>query len=71
MDGYAATREIRRLENELQRPPVPIIALTAYAYEEDVRKSLAAGCDFHLSKPVRRAALIGCLDKFLRGGTQV
>ena len=66
MDGYSATREIRRLEQMHQRDPVPVIALTAYAYEEDVRKSLDAGCTHHLAKPIKKQALLSCIDRFAR-----
>ncbi len=58
MDGYAATRAIRQWERGQDRPPTPIMALTAYARPEDARKSLDAGCTTHLAKPVRKLHLI-------------
>jgi two-component system sensor histidine kinase/response regulator len=58
MDGYTATREIRRREREEGRKPTPIVALTAYALKEDILKCLEAGCDDHLSKPIKKAVLI-------------
>ena len=57
MDGLSATRTIRRWELEKQRSPTPIVALTASALNEDVSRSLAAGCNLHLSKPLQKAAL--------------
>ncbi|MBF0097314.1 MAG: response regulator [Magnetococcales bacterium] len=57
MDGYTATRAIRTWEQEQQRPPVPILALTAYALHGDSANSLAAGCNGHLTKPIRKACL--------------
>ena len=64
MDGYAATREIRRLESEDQRPRIPIIALTAHALREDEEKSYAAGCDGHLTKPIKKQKLLAFLDLY-------
>ena len=61
MDGYEATREIRRWEQSAGRPAVPIIALTAYALKEDEQKSLDAGCDGHLTKPIKKANLLSAL----------
>jgi CheY-like chemotaxis protein len=57
MDGYTAVRTIRAWERAQGTPRVPIIALTASALEESVHRSLDAGCDAHVSKPVRRATL--------------
>jgi PAS domain S-box-containing protein len=61
MDGLDATRAIRQWEIEHGRAPAAIVALTAYALEEDARRSLAAGCNLHLSKPLRKRALIECI----------
>ena len=58
MDGYTATREIRRWEKDNGREPVPIIALTAYALEEEVQKALDAGCSAHIAKPVKKNTLL-------------
>ena len=52
LDGYAATTRIREWETAHGARRVPIIALTADAYEEDKQRSLASGMDDFLSKPV-------------------
>jgi CheY-like chemotaxis protein len=57
-DGLAATRTIRRWESEHGRAPVPIIALTASAFDEDIEQSLKAGCNAHISKPVKKQVLV-------------
>ncbi|OSM00011.1 PocR ligand-binding domain-containing protein [Magnetofaba australis] len=58
MDGLTAVQEIRRMERDRNRAPTPIVALTAHAMQEDERKSLAAGCDFHMTKPVKKNLLL-------------
>jgi len=57
MDGYTAVRAIRAWERARGTARMPIIALTASALEESVYRSLAAGCDVHVAKPVRKATL--------------
>lgn len=57
-DGLAATRAIRKWEGENGRTPVPIIALTASALDEDVQQSLLAGCNAHISKPVKKRVIV-------------
>jgi DNA-binding NarL/FixJ family response regulator len=54
----AATRAIRQWEISNGLPPTPIIALTASALEDDVKRSLDAGCDQHVSKPVKKGILL-------------
>jgi CheY-like chemotaxis protein len=63
MDGYRATAMIRQWEREYHRIPVRIIVLTANAFTEDVQKSLAAGCDSHLTKPIKKATLLAAIDE--------
>ncbi|MBM4056085.1 MAG: response regulator [Planctomycetes bacterium] len=58
MDGYEATRRIRAWEKEQGRMAVPIVALTAHALKEYTDMSLEAGCDGHITKPIRKAKLI-------------
>ena len=65
MNGYEATRAIRSGENPLGKT-IPIIAMTANAFAEDVQKSIDAGMDSHLSKPVDMAQLERTLCKFRR-----
>jgi PAS domain S-box-containing protein len=64
MDGYAATRAIRQWEQEKGRMAVPILALTAHTRQEDTTRSLAAGCTGHLTKPIRKTALLATLSQY-------
>ncbi len=65
MDGYEATREIRRLEKINKRRTVPIIALTAHSLTEEMEKSLHAGCNRHITKPIRKARLMELLQELI------
>ena len=65
MDGYAATRAIRAFERQAGRPRTPVIALTANAVKEDMDRSLEAGCDDHLTKPIKKQTLLGALRQRL------
>ncbi len=58
MDGYTATAAIRRFEKENGLAASKIIAFTASVMKEDIERAMRAGCDAHLSKPVKRAALL-------------
>lgn len=62
MNGYEATRAIRALPDSR---PIPIIALTASAFEEDRAEILAAGCNDLLKKPIDAALLFAMLAKHL------
>jgi len=71
MDGYSATRKIRQWEAEAHTKPVPILALTAHALPEEVRKSLDAGCTAHLTKPIRKATLLHAIAEHTMGRVRV
>ena len=58
MDGYEATKAIRAWEQDKKAVATPIIALTAHAYKEDVRKSIDFGCNDHLTKPISKKKLL-------------
>ena len=64
LDGYRATEQIRAWEKERGNPPTPIFALTADAMREDIEKTVASGCNMHLSKPVGKARLLDLLRRF-------
>jgi PAS domain S-box-containing protein len=65
MDGYEATRHIREFEKESGHPAVPIIAMTANVFREDIEKCLAAGMNDHLGKPIDLGELFKKMDAFL------
>ena len=65
MDGLEATRKIRATGRR-DATTIPIIALTANAFDEDVQRSLQAGLDAHLSKPVEPEALFETLESLIR-----
>ena len=65
LDGYAATRALRERESRLRLPRVPIVALTANAFDEDAAQSMAAGMDAHLAKPYSRLQLLELLRRWL------
>ena len=67
MDGYEATRQIRAFEEELENPHkrVPIVAMTANVFKEDVEKCLEAGMSSHLGKPVDFAALMEKMETYM------
>ena len=66
MDGLEATRNIRDTEGRSDAKTVPIIAMSANAFEEDIRKSLDAGMNAHLSKPINLEQVIKTISKFVR-----
>lgn len=64
MDGYAATRSIRALEDQ-ELASIPIIAMTADAFQEDKKRALDAGMNAHISKPIEVGKLLDELEKIL------
>ena len=67
MNGYEATKAIRRSSHELAKT-VPIIAMTANAFSEDIQHSLAAGMNAHVSKPVEMKVLEKTIRSIKSGG---
>ena len=65
MDGLEATRRVRGMDRE-DAKKIPIIALTANAFDEDVQRSMQAGLNAHLSKPVEPDALFQTLEELIR-----
>lgn len=61
MDGYTATREIRTLPNS-RRANIPIVAMTANAFEEDRRKAFECGMNGHIVKPIDLKSIADVLD---------
>jgi CheY-like chemotaxis protein len=66
LDGYGAVRAIRKWELDNDRKRTPIIALTASALEEDVLRAKQAGCDMHVSKPVKKSTLLDAIGQATR-----
>jgi PAS domain S-box-containing protein len=64
MDGLTAVQAMRELERGEKRPRTPILALTAYSLKEEEEKSIAAGCDAHLSKPVKKETLLRAMAQY-------
>jgi CheY-like chemotaxis protein len=63
-DGYTLVGRVRALTTE----PIPAVALTAYAADEDRRRALAAGFDVHVSKPVEPAELVSVIAGLVTNG---
>jgi len=65
LDGHEATRRLREREQRLTLPRVPVVALTAYAFETDAAKALDAGMDAHIAKPYSREQLREIVQRWL------
>ena len=59
MDGFTATRKIREFDTE-----IPIIAVTAFAFDQDRQKAIQAGCNDYMSKPISRELLKEMIKKW-------
>ena len=65
MDGYKATQEIRCLPDK-DKASIPIVAMTANAFEEDKRDAIAAGMNGHIAKPIQVDKLLSILSEVIR-----
>ena len=66
MDGYEATRQIRQLSRK-DVGTLPIVAMTANAFPEDIRHAQDAGMDAHLAKPIGPDSLYAVMSRWLKG----
>ncbi|MBO2517970.1 MAG: hypothetical protein CW338_11995 [Clostridiales bacterium] len=64
MDGYETTKAIRSLPDRPDAKTVPIMAMSANAFEEDIQKSLSVGMNDHLSKPIELPKLLNALSRY-------
>jgi len=60
LNGYDATRQIKAFNKK-----IPVVATTAYAMSEDEAKSIKAGCDMYISKPIRPVKLLEVINDLL------
>lgn len=68
VDGFEASRQIRKLEADRQLQAVPIIAVTAHVLAEHRQRGLDSGMDEFIGKPLESQQLYACLDSYLQGG---
>lgn len=69
MNGYEAAKAIRKLDGRSDGRTIPIIALTANAFTEDIQKSLDSGMDAHIAKPLDVEKLIQTIAQFTKTGS--
>ena len=65
MNGYEATREIRKIENA-ELSDIPIVAMTANAFDEDIQNALDAGMNAHIAKPIDVHTLKSTIENTLK-----
>ncbi|MDO8986595.1 MAG: response regulator, partial [Coriobacteriia bacterium] len=70
-DGLTATREIRQWEAANGLEPTAIVALSAFALKEEHDRSMDAGCDAHLTKPIKKRELLKALAEYSRSESHV
>lgn len=64
IDGYEATRQIRRIERAHGRPRTIVTAVSASCFSEDIEKARRAGCDDHIAKPLHRNDIVNALAQY-------
>lgn len=64
MDGYDATMAIRNYEDEMNLTEIPILALTANAFQDDEQKCIECGCTAHMAKPVKKKKLLSAIEEY-------
>lgn len=64
MDGYTATKKIRQLPDKA-KATIPVVAMTANAFDEDRKKAFEAGMDAHVAKPINVNELLNVLLRML------
>ncbi|MFA5104618.1 MAG: PAS domain S-box protein [Candidatus Margulisiibacteriota bacterium] len=66
LNGYEATKKIREIEKLSNRAHTPIIAVSAFCMPEEIQKTIEAGCDGHLTKPIKRDELLSFVFEHLK-----
>ncbi|MCD4760340.1 response regulator, partial [bacterium] len=61
ISGYEVTKQLKIINKD-----IPVIAQTAFALEGDKEKSLEAGCDDYITKPIKAKKLLSLIDKYLK-----
>ena len=64
LNGYEAAKQIRKLE-DTQKAAIPVIAMTANAFQEDKQKAMESGMNDHVGKPIDMHVLLSTMKKYL------